>query len=298
MESFQDSSQPQTMSEPSAQEDKIAVASAEELEQASRARKKRIGAKRAKYRRLLYIFIGMAAVLFFAIYLIMPEIRFQPLVIDDSLLESVETEDFAISYTPPPSIPSGQNEAVPIVVEGTPVATKGNLRQPEDLPEPKKAVVENEVTPQAAKGLKSADQIAKAWAKSSGKAMKRVTKGESQIVDASSAISFQNILFKLGTDELLDEKSIQQVRYIAEAMKRTNGVNFLVEGHTCDLGDASNNKALSEKRATRIVNELIRLGVSDDRLQRLGFGAENPVVPNNSETNRQKNRRVMVYKQV
>lgn len=115
-------------------------------------------------------------------------------------------------------------------------------------------------------------------------------------VDQSSAQLFNNILFKLDSDEFLDENSRQQVKIIAEAMKAVSGATFLVEGHTCDLGEDAHNKTLSDKRATRIVTELKGLGVSAERLLPLGFGETSPAVSNSSESNRQQNRRVTIYK--
>lgn len=115
-------------------------------------------------------------------------------------------------------------------------------------------------------------------------------------VDQNSAQSFNNILFKIDRDEFLDDTSRQQVKIIAEAMKSVSGATFLVEGHTCDLGEASHNKTLSDKRAARIVTELKALGVGAERLLPLGFGKTSPAVENNNESNRQKNRRVTIYK--
>lgn len=115
-------------------------------------------------------------------------------------------------------------------------------------------------------------------------------------VDLGSAISFDNILFKIDTAEFYDDNSRHQVQIIAEAMRKKAGVTFLVEGHTCDLGEESHNKALSDHRAARVVTELKKLGVGAERLLPLGFGETSPNFPNSSEANRQKNRRVTIYK--
>lgn len=115
-------------------------------------------------------------------------------------------------------------------------------------------------------------------------------------VEPQSAVSFDNILFKLDTDEFLDENSRQQVLNIAQAMKQISGAAFLIEGHTCDLGTDDHNKTLSDKRAARIVSVLKGQGVNAERLLPLGFGETSPLAENTSETNRQKNRRVTIYK--
>ncbi len=115
-------------------------------------------------------------------------------------------------------------------------------------------------------------------------------------VDGDSGISFDNILFKIDTDQLLDDNSRSQVKIIAEVMNKKPDFTFLVEGHTCDLGGDDHNKTLSEKRAARIVEELKKLGVSPERLLPLGYGESSPAVANDNEAHRQQNRRVTIYK--
>lgn len=66
-----------------------------------------------------------------------------------------------------------------------------------------------------------------------------------------------------------------------------------VMGHTDDLGPLSYNKRLSQLRATSIADYLSphceRLGI---KYQAVGYGEEQPRVPNSSPENRAKNRRV------
>lgn len=65
-----------------------------------------------------------------------------------------------------------------------------------------------------------------------------------------------------------------------------------VAGHTCDLGDASYNQGLSERRAQAVRDYLVDNGVDADRLAVRGYGEDNPKVANTSNANRQQNRRV------
>jgi OmpA-OmpF porin, OOP family len=65
-----------------------------------------------------------------------------------------------------------------------------------------------------------------------------------------------------------------------------------VAGHTCDLGDASYNQRLSERRAQAVRDFLVDNDVDADRLVVRGYGEDSPKVPNTSDANRQQNRRV------
>jgi outer membrane protein OmpA-like peptidoglycan-associated protein len=65
-----------------------------------------------------------------------------------------------------------------------------------------------------------------------------------------------------------------------------------IQGHTDSNGDDSHNQGLSEDRANAVRNWLIAHGVSSDRLEAKGYGEQHPLVPNVTEGNRQKNRRV------
>ncbi|MCB1211818.1 MAG: OmpA family protein [Verrucomicrobiales bacterium] len=113
-------------------------------------------------------------------------------------------------------------------------------------------------------------------------------------VDPASSVTFQNIHFKLNSTELADESSRQQVEQIAEAMKTAAGKQFVLEGHTCDLGTDAHNLGLSERRAAAILQMLMARGVSAAQLLPLGFGEARPAVPNTSEANREENRRVVI----
>jgi histidinol-phosphate/aromatic aminotransferase/cobyric acid decarboxylase-like protein len=85
---------------------------------------------------------------------------------------------------------------------------------------------------------------------------------------------------------------------IAKAMQMVGAEKFLIEGHTCDLGEEADNKQLSHRRAQAVIAELARLGVPAERLQPLGFGEEKPLTPNHDEIERQVNRRVEIYRKL
>jgi OOP family OmpA-OmpF porin len=64
-----------------------------------------------------------------------------------------------------------------------------------------------------------------------------------------------------------------------------------VEGHTDSDGNEAHNQELSERRAQAVVKWLVDNGIDATRLTAAGCGSKDPVVPNTSAENKQKNRR-------
>jgi outer membrane protein OmpA-like peptidoglycan-associated protein len=95
------------------------------------------------------------------------------------------------------------------------------------------------------------------------------------------------------TDVLPD--SFGLLEELAELFKNKPEIRLAeVQGHTDNTGSAVYNQRLSQGRAQAVVDALVRLGVSSDRLVAKGYGADKPLVPNSTDANRAKNRRVQV----
>ncbi len=65
-----------------------------------------------------------------------------------------------------------------------------------------------------------------------------------------------------------------------------------IGGHTDDTGPKEVNEKLSEQRAESVKKELIKRGVSADRLKTKGYGPSEPISPNTTAPGRARNRRV------
>ena len=115
-------------------------------------------------------------------------------------------------------------------------------------------------------------------------------------VAVSTSASFQNIRFRFNRAEIEDEGSRAQVVEIARAMQLAGSEKFLIEGHTCDVGDERANLGLSVRRAMAVRDALVGLGISADRLQAVGCGKGYPLKPNVDEVSRESNRRVQVFR--
>ena len=67
-----------------------------------------------------------------------------------------------------------------------------------------------------------------------------------------------------------------------------------IEGHTDSDGNDDDNMDLSQRRAQSVVNYLVSKGVEAERLVAVGYGETKPLVANDSEKNKAKNRRVEI----
>ena len=84
------------------------------------------------------------------------------------------------------------------------------------------------------------------------------------------------------------------LRTLASSLEKYPGSNLLIVGHTDSQGSDDYNMELSQRRASSAAQYLVSQGVEASRIRTLGLGETEPVVPNDSEANMAKNRRVEV----
>lgn len=107
----------------------------------------------------------------------------------------------------------------------------------------------------------------------------------------------ESILFDLGRSDLKDSGK-ETLDVITELLNLTDN-RIIVEGHTDDIPintpRFSSNWELSLSRGASVVRYLSETqNVDPARLSAQGFGEYSPIVPNDSEENRAKNRRVNI----
>jgi len=85
-----------------------------------------------------------------------------------------------------------------------------------------------------------------------------------------------------------------ELKKVAEILKNNPNLKIEVAGYTDDIGPASYNKKLSQKRAEAVKKILVKFGISPDRIVAKGYGEAYPLVPNTNDTNRALNRRVEI----
>jgi len=81
---------------------------------------------------------------------------------------------------------------------------------------------------------------------------------------------------------------------LAETMNSNPDITLEITGHTCDLGSEEVNKKVGLDRAEWVKAELVKRGVSADRISTATKWFTEPLVPNTSEDNRKINRRVEI----
>ena len=101
----------------------------------------------------------------------------------------------------------------------------------------------------------------------------------------------QKVRFKTGRSKVL-KASFEMLDQVADAIVTNKIRKVLVEGHTDDVGAASTNMRLSQKRADAVRDYLVGKGVSADALDAIGFGEIRPLEKARTRAARAKNRRV------
>ena len=99
------------------------------------------------------------------------------------------------------------------------------------------------------------------------------------------------ILFAFDSAEI-NPNALQLVNRLANVMEQYPDLNVAVVGYTDNTGNFNYNIKLSERRANAIVRQLVKDGVSADRLAGVGVGPLNPIASNDTEEGRAQNRRV------
>ena len=100
-----------------------------------------------------------------------------------------------------------------------------------------------------------------------------------------------NVLFQNGESKLL-ENSFEEIEKLVDLLKMNKQLNVELQGYTDNVGDDKRNLILSQNRVDVVKAYLIKLGIEINRINAKGFGEENPIVPNDTEEHRSKNRRV------
>jgi outer membrane protein OmpA-like peptidoglycan-associated protein len=102
----------------------------------------------------------------------------------------------------------------------------------------------------------------------------------------------EKVLFETGKATIRPE-SFGLLDDVVAAMRSTPQIRSVeIAGHTDNVGNARLNLGLSDRRATAVKDYLLRKGIDRDRLTSRGYGMDQPIDSNLTDTGRERNRRV------
>ncbi|MCG8702347.1 MAG: OmpA family protein [Bacteroidales bacterium] len=110
-------------------------------------------------------------------------------------------------------------------------------------------------------------------------------------IKAGQTIILNNIEFEFNKSSLLPSSN-EELQLLAQYLLENKDYKLDIIGHTDNLGNNDYNLNLSEKRAETVAHFLVGEGIELARISFKGCGEEQPLFPNDTESHRQKNRRV------
>lgn len=90
---------------------------------------------------------------------------------------------------------------------------------------------------------------------------------------------------------VIKAKEKPKLAKVADYLKGNGGDAVKIEGHCDERGTDEYNRALGERRAGALREELARLGIDPNRIDTISFGRDKPVDTGHSEASHAKNRR-------
>lgn len=105
--------------------------------------------------------------------------------------------------------------------------------------------------------------------------------------------TLDNVYFETGK-AIINPKSFKELDDMVEYMKLKKSFVIEIAGHTDNVGTPESNLKLSQGRANSVRAYLIRKGIAENRVSAKGYGDTQPIANNDTEANKQKNRRTEV----
>ncbi|WP_421753109.1 OmpA family protein [Croceimicrobium sp.] len=107
-------------------------------------------------------------------------------------------------------------------------------------------------------------------------------------------VILENIFFEFDSFQLTD-RSNQELREMVRFLELNPDLRIRLEGHTDNQGSDSYNIELSSQRAKAVYDALVALGIDANRMEYQGKGSKEPLVANDTERNRARNRRTELH---
>lgn len=114
---------------------------------------------------------------------------------------------------------------------------------------------------------------------------------EGKQLQSGDAVTLNNIQFAVSSSELSSEAKTELDKVVS-LMSSNERIEIELSGHTSSEGQAAGNRTLSLSRVVRCKMYIVTKGIDESRISTMGYGPDKPMAPNDTETNRAKNRRV------
>ncbi len=144
----------------------------------------------------------------------------------------------------------------------------------------------------------SYDGTVKIWKKQEKKEIVVEKEPEKPILEEKdlkigNTIILKHIQFERSKSIFLSE-AYPELERLFEVMTSHPNMKILLEGHTDNIGAEIPNRQLSGQRVQAVKTYLVSRGIAANRLETSAQGSKKPLVPNDTEENRKRNRRVEV----
>ncbi len=103
-------------------------------------------------------------------------------------------------------------------------------------------------------------------------------------------LHFEPIYFEYDRSDLRASE-MDKLQKVADFLRSRPELGLIIEGHCDDRGSEEYNRALGERRAISLRNQLVKMGVPDENMKTISYGKDRPAVQGNSAEARAKNRR-------
>ncbi len=107
-------------------------------------------------------------------------------------------------------------------------------------------------------------------------------------------ILLKGVTFDSGRSTLKPESYGVLDSYLEKVQRGAKRYIIEVQGFTDNRGDPRKNMKLSQDRADTVRNYYIQKGIKSKRIRAVGFGEDNPIASNASESGRAMNRRIEI----
>jgi OmpA-OmpF porin, OOP family len=110
-------------------------------------------------------------------------------------------------------------------------------------------------------------------------------------IEIGQVVRLNNVFFDFDKSTLRKESFVELDRVVL-LLKQNEAIEIEMSAHTDNKGSDEYNLKLSDSRAASVRDYIVAKGIASGRIISQGYGESKPVVPNDTDDNRQLNRRV------